>query len=480
MARPIGFSGASLLGLSKSSELALVLRGNHGSRLDFVNGMLARAPLAGGTPREILQDVRWADWNANGELAVVHHANAHSRLEFPVGHVLYETPGWISHMRFSPDGTQIAFMDHPTLWDDGGSVCVINLQGLKKVLASGWGTEDGLAWSPAGDEVWFTAGQGTATNRSLWAVNMSGKMRKVVSTPGGFELHDIAADGRVLATVESERLAMEWADGDSQKVRDLSWFDWSVAKDISDDGQWVLFEESSEPVGPDFAVALRRVDGSPPIQLGDGSAGGLSPDGKWAISIRNGTPPNVTLLPLGAGQPRRIDLPSLAHLQNSGAHFLPDGRILVVGNEPNRPGRTFVVEAAGGKPKAVTPEGVFASMPSPDGKYLCGSDSSSRLRLYPIEGGNPRDVPMPEPGLLAAQWSADSEALYVYRVGEVPVKVFRLEIASGKLTLVRELVPGESAGVVTISPVVTNYKASQFAYSYYQTLSALYIISGLK
>jgi hypothetical protein len=171
----------------------------------------------------------------------------------------------------------------------------------------------------------------------------------------------------------------------------------------------------------------------------------------------------------------------LAHLQNSAAHFLPDGRrIVVVGNEPNRPARTYVVDVNGGKPRAVTPEGVYATLPSPDGKYLCGADSSAKLGLYPVDGGSPRIVQLPEDGLVASQWSADGLGLYVYRLGEVPLKIFRLEIGTGKMTPVRELVPPDSAGVVTIAPVVTNFKGSEFAYSYYQTLSALYVISGLK
>jgi eukaryotic-like serine/threonine-protein kinase len=481
LSRPLGFESASLLGLSKSSEMALVLHGTHGSRLDFVNGMLARAPLAGGAPREVLQDVRWADWSPSGELAVVHHANGRSRLEFPVGHVLYETQGWISHIRFSPQGNSIAFMNHPALWDDRGAVDVVDLNGAEKVLSSGWESEDGLAWSPQGNEIWFTAAESSATGRTLWAVDLAGHRRKILGTPGGLELQDIAADGRVLATTESERLAMEWSGEGDQKVQDLSWYDWTVAKDISSDGQWVLFEESSEPAGPNYAVATRKINGAPPIRLGDGSAESLSPDGNWALSIFSGTPQHITLLPVGAGQARQIYVPDLAHLQNSSAHYLPDGkRIVVIGNEPNRPARTYVIDITGGKPRAVTPEGVYATMPSPDGKYLCGADSSAKLGFYPVDGGEPRIVPLPEAGLMASQWSADSKSLYVYRAGEVPLKVYRMEIDSGKMTLVRQLVPADTAGVVTISPVVTNYKGTQFAYSYYQTLSALYVISGLK
>jgi serine/threonine protein kinase len=251
LARPLGLTSAYLLGLSRNSELALTLRGSPGSRLERENGMLARSPMLGGTPREMLQDVVWADWSPGGDLAVVHHANGRDNLEYPVGKVLYQTSGSISHIRFSPGGERIAFLDHPERWDNSGSVCVIDLAGHKTTLSSGWDLENGLAWSPSGNEVWFTAMESEASHRSLWAVNLSGRKRKVLALPG-VTIQDIAPDGRLLATVDIERLAMEWSAKD-KPIQDLSWYDWSVVKDISPDGQSVLFEEGGEP-GPINAI----------------------------------------------------------------------------------------------------------------------------------------------------------------------------------------------------------------------------------
>ena len=104
----------------------------------LVDGMLARAPLAGGSPREVLPDVRWADWDADGDLAVVHYVDGHSRLEYPIGKMLYQSGGWISNIRFSPQGDKIAFMDHPGLWDNRGSVCVVDLAGHVRTLSNEW------------------------------------------------------------------------------------------------------------------------------------------------------------------------------------------------------------------------------------------------------------------------------------------------------------------------------------------------------
>jgi serine/threonine protein kinase/Tol biopolymer transport system component len=479
LARPLGFSSAHMLALSRTNELALVLRGAP-DRRDFVDGVLARAPLAGGTPRELLQDVRSADWSPRGELAVVHSAQGQSRLEFPVGKVLYQTGGWISDVRFSPSGEWIAFMDHPAAWDDRGSVAIVDLSGRTKTLASGWESENGLDWTPTGDEIWFTAAENNSSTRSLWAVNLKGKKRLVLALPNGMTLQNIAADGRVLATVDTEREAMEWTGTDSRQVRDLSWYDWSVARDLTPDGQWVLFEESSEPAGANYAVAIRKIDGSPPIRLGDGTVGNLSPDGKWAVSVFTGAPQHLALFPVGPGEVRQIFVPELAHLENEGAHFLPDGkRILVDGNQPGRPVRTFLLNLSGGKPEPITEEGSRAWLPSPDGKYLIEAKADRVPRLLPVAGGV--TIPIPVPGQYdVVQWSADSKSLYVCRNGEVPLRIFKLDLATGAMTFLRELTPSDRAGVVKISPVITTVKASEYAYSYYQTLSVLFVISGLR
>jgi len=480
-ARPLGLPSAYLLGLSRTSEIALTLHGRPGSRLEFVGGMLARSPIVGGTPREVLQDVAWADWSPTGDLAVVHHANGRDNLEYPVGKVLYQTTGAITDIRFSPQGNRIAFLDHPNRWDALGSACVTDLAGKKTTLSSEFEWTSGLAWPPKGNEVWFAAAEKGSSNRSIWASTLSGKQRKVITVPGGFTLDDISPDGRVLATINVERLAMEWS-GKDKRVQDLSWYDWSIAKDISPDGQSVLFEEGSqgaEPLGPDNAIAIRRIDGSAPIRLGDGGAETLSPDGKWAISVPQTAPAHLTLLPVGPGQSRDVLLPGLERIQ-IGAHFLPDGkRIAVNGNMPGRPGRTYIIDLAGGKPEPATPEGDYATLPSPDGKFLAG-ETSGKLDVFPLDGGPARSIPGVEPGYVLAQWSADSKALYVYKEGDTPLKIQRLDIATGKMKLIRELVPADVGGVVSIGPVITNADASEFAYSYYQTLSVLYVISGLK
>jgi eukaryotic-like serine/threonine-protein kinase len=479
LTQPLNLSDANLLAVSPGNELAVVLGGTHNGQLETIDGMLARAPLAGGSPKELQADVRWADWDDHGGLAVVHSVDGHSRLECPIGKVLYQSSsGWISNIRFSPQGDQIAFMDHPAVWDNKGVVSVVDRSGHVRTLTRSWESEGGVAWRPDGKEIWFTAIE-KGTNLNLMAVTLSGKVRTVLDLPMAITLQDIAPDGRVLVGLNSKRLAMSFSTPGGKGDVELSWHDWNVAKDISPDGQSVLFEDSSEQE-PGYAVALRKLDGSLPVRLGDGSAGGLSPDGKWAIAF-NGQPTQITLLPTGPGQPRPVETSGPESIQSGWGRFLPDGqRITVNGNEQGHGTRCYVLPLAGGKPKAVTPEGSMCGPSSPDGRFVIGQGANSAVGIYPIEESAPRpNVGLPA-GFIPAQWSSDGSALYGYHAGELPSKIYQVKISTGKQTIVQELRPGAPAGVVTVKPVVISRDGRRFAYSYNQSLSVLYLISGLQ
>jgi hypothetical protein len=479
LSQPLDLTDANLLAVSRSGELAVVLHGTHGAHLETIGGVLARTPLAGGSPREILEDVSWADWGPNGELAIVHHIQNSDRIEYPIGHPLYQSKGWISHLRVSPRGDKIAFIDHPIPWDDRGNVSLIDLNGHLTVLSAEWESEDGLAWSPDGGEVWFTSVE-RGISRDLHAVNMSGRVRKILDLPAGMTLQDVAPDGRVLVSVDAERVAMATMARDGKAV-DISWRDWTIAKDISRDGQSIFFEDASEASGTNYGLAIRKLDGSPPVQLGEGSGGGLSPDGKWAISVLLGPPERVTLVPVGPGQPRPIALPGLEHVDNGNVHFLADGKhIALNANEPGHRARIYVVDFDGGKPIPVTPEGIVTGLISSDGQYIVRTNEAKGFAVYPTAGGASRLIPDLDPDFKPLQWSDDNSSVYGYLPGQIPTKVYKVNLVSGEKTLLQELQPETTVGVVTIAPVVMSRDGSRFAYSYHEVSSVLYLISGLR
>jgi serine/threonine protein kinase/Tol biopolymer transport system component len=479
LSQPLEFTDAVLLGISHSNELALVVGGTHSGQLETANGMLATGPMAGGAPKEVLSDVRWADWDEKGGLAVVHYVEGQSRLEYPIGKALYQSGGWISNIRISPRGDLIAFMDHPALWDNRGVVSVVDLSGNVRTLSGGWESESGLAWRPDGKEIWFTAAA-KGNNLNLMAVNLSGKVRLLLDIPMGVVLEDVSSDGRTLVALRSSRLAMGFTrSGDKEDV-DLSWHDWNSARDISSDGRSVLFEDASDAAGPNYAVVVRRVDSGLPIRLGEGSSGSLSPDGKWAASVSISEPAQITLLPVGAGQPRTIQVTGLQHVHSGWGRFLPDGQQLAVsGDEAGHAARCYIVNLSSGRATAVTPEGLVCGPISPDGRLIIGKTNSGAISAFPTDGGTPKAIATSKANFNPVQWSEDGSSLYGYHVGEFPSKVYALNIGTGEETPLQELKPLSPAGIVTIAPVVVGRDGKSFAYSYNQTLSVLYLVSGL-
>jgi len=486
--RSLGLGRAELLGVSSTGEMALSLD-SHPVGTWINVGTLARAPLAGGAPRPVLEDVEWADWAPDGNsLAVVRNVGGRDRLEFPIGKVLYETTGgWISYPRVSPKGDFVAFIDHPNQGDDGGAVAAVDNSGRKSQLTREWYGTQGLAWSPDGQEIWFTASE-LGVDHYLSAVTLAGKERLVTRIPGTLIVFDIWRDGRVLLARAGRRRELMALYGNDAKERDLSWLDYSYPADLSADGKTVLFDEEGVGGGVQYGnakeltyeVYIRNTDGSPAIRLGEGSAAALSPDQKWCIVQTPGSPEQLRLLPTGAGETQPLTNDSINH---QWARWFPDGkRFAFGGNEPGHGVRLYVQDVSGGTPKPISPEGVSAAAftVSPDGQWVAGVGPDDKGYLYPAAGGDPRVVNGFEPGDQPISWNQDGHSLYVYRTGEVPAKVYQLDLATGKKTLWKQIVPVDPTGVSTIGPILMTPDGKTYAYGFHRTLGDLYLVEGLK
>jgi serine/threonine protein kinase/Tol biopolymer transport system component len=470
-----------LMSISSSGELAVLLNANPFGAAFAETGTLARVPLAGGAPREILDKVTWADWGPDGkQLAVVHGVDSKSTLEFPLGKVLYQTQGWIGDPRVSPDGTMVAFLDHPIFNDDEGAVAVVDLAGKKKTLTENWVSVRGLAWSPSGKEVWFTASS-VGANRALYGVTLSGKVRLVYRVDGSLHLMDTAPSGQVLLVDENERYEMMGREASQKEDRDLSWFDWSLVGDLSSDGKWALFTEGGEGGGPSYSVYMRGLDGLAAVRLGDGSGMAISPDGKWVLSgDPHKLPEQIVLLPTGAGEQRQITNDSINH---TGAGWFPDGkRIIFLGNETGHGPRLYVQDLNGGRPRAITPEGFVSNIHavSPDGKRVYARQiSDGQWMMFPAEGGKPQPISGTNKDDVIIQWTRDGKSLYVADYGN-PAKVFRLSLATGKREPWKELEPSDPSGVGGIGPIHITPDGKSYVYSLYRDLCDLYLVKGLK
>ncbi len=478
--RSLDRHGEELMSISSGGDIALLTRVNATGTFTQV-GTLAKMPMNGGDPRDILEGVQWADWSPDGKnLAIVRDVAGKNRLEYPIGKVLRESPGWISHPRVSPDGDYVAFLEHPQVGDDAGAVHVVERDGKDKVLADNFLTVEGLAWVADGKEIWFTGRVTGSNDRSLDAVTLGGRQRIIAVVPAALELQDIWRDGRVLLSRQSWRRELSGLIDGMPKEQDFSWLDYSFPADMSPDGKRFLFDEEGTGGGANYSVYLRKTAEETAVRLGDGQAVTLSPDGKWVLALTMTSPAQLVLLPSGAGDAQQITHDKLYHIW---ARWLPDSKGFVfTATEEGHGARIYLQKSISDQAKPISPEGVdpVAFALSPDGSQVAGIGPDGLAYIYSVAGGEPKPVPGFQSGEQPIEWAADGKSLYVYRPGEFPAKVTILDLTTGKRTFWRSLAPADPAGLSQIGPIVMTPDGKSYIYGYHRTLSDLYIVEGLK
>jgi len=294
-------------------------------------------------------------------------------------------------------------------------------------------------------------------------------------------LQDVAPNGRVLLARGGSRVGtLGLLPGDTRE-RDLSWLDYSFVGDISSDGRTLLFDEEGEAGGANYTVYLRK-SGSPVVKLGEGAALSLSADTQWALAALSAPNPLLMLLPTGAGQPRRLEIPGVTPSQ-SGA-WLPDNKnVVLAGNEPGRGVRLYVQSIDGGKPRAVTIEGIDTAFPgfaiSPDGKLVAAIGPDHKGVLFPLDGGESRPIAGIVNGEFPLRFAADGKSIFVWK-RDLPARVYTVGLETGKHELWKELMPLDPSGVERISNVVVTPDGKSYAYTYSRLLSDLFVVEGLK
>jgi eukaryotic-like serine/threonine-protein kinase len=476
-AQPMGLADTQLLTVSSKGDLAVLTGARYISNWLF-RGTLAEMPLEGGAPRELLQNVQDADWSPDGSgLAIIQEVNGESRLEYPIGKVLYQTAGYVSGLRISPNGKEIAFFDHPSRYDDRGRVAVVDLEGHVRVLSSVYVALEGLAWAWSGNEFFFSGAPRDGLNLTVYAVNLAGKTRKILGDVGDVRVLDVSRDGKLLLAEDGQVSQIMALPPGAAQERNLSWLNFSNSPVISADGKTILFTEAS--VGEEYGLCLRKTDGSPVVRLGDGNAEDLSRDGEWALSIVPSSPMQLVLYPTGAGEKRVLDRGRIESYES--AQFFPDGkRILFCGNELARATRCYVQAVAGGPPRAVAPEGTSAGLVSPGGEEVLVQNAEGAYLIYPLGGGRARAVPWLSASDVVIRWGLDGRSLLTYQAGEVPTRVERVDLSTGHRSLMKMLGPTDLTGVVNIWAVSLSDREKSYAYSFVRILSSLAVVRGVQ
>ena len=380
----------------------------------------------------------------------------------------------MTDVRVSPRGDRIAYFEHPRKWDDRGSVNIVDLVGKNMVLSDGYWSERGLAWSPDGEEILFSASL-SGGSFAVYAVRPGGKRRVAYQAPGGLTIQDVARDGRWLATRGDFRYAAMIHTPGATEDRDLSWLNTSHARALSQDGQMLLFAETA--LGTNYTVCLRKTDGSPVLRLGEGWPADLSADGKWVLAVVQSRPPQLVIYPTGAGETKHLERGQIENYVT--AQWFRDGKsVLICGNEPGKGTRFYVQEIGGGGLRPVTPEGTRDGWLSSDGRIVLARGPEGKYFLYPITGGEARLVPGLTETDVVAHWSGDGRSVLAYRRAEIPCRLEGVDLATGHRALFKELAPADRAGLLSMRDVFVTDDLQSYAYTAYYQVSSLFVSEG--
>ena len=435
----------------------------------FSLGTLAVVPLAGGTPRELLENVGAADWTPDGRDLCVARLSPKGdvAIELPPGKVLDWVPRsrGLSHLRVSPDGRYVAFQA-------GGRMKLADREReVVKTLAELGANFWGLAWAPSGREVWFTEGASWGA-RDVHAVDLEGRRRLVYRSTGVLAVMDVAPDGRPLlhrAFDHFEALAL--LPG-GRAEQDVTVSDHSTVGALSADGRLLLLNSLSGGAG-NFAD-LRR-DGGDPVRLAAGTGTDISPDGRSTLVVADG---ELTEVPIGAGLSRKIDAGSLRVAR---ACFLPHspGGLMLLGRERTEPEGLWVIDREGAPPRKLDIGTPMSWAIAPDGRHVAVKTEVDIVTLVPLAGGPARAI-RGLGKLSVTRWSGDGRSLFLARAGGRPCEIHRLDLATETVALWKQVAPSDLTGVLFCTDPVPSADGQSYAYAASRSVASLIVAEGLR
>jgi Tol biopolymer transport system component len=442
--RSFGLTRSAVLAVSATGDLVLAKPG----------GTLSTFPLSGGrAPRDVASGVA-ADWSPDGKRLAVAHGGIESSIEYPLGRVIYQgrNRAWPDQIRVTRDGERVVFIRRTQIGSLGGDIAVVGADGQVHELSTGWDVLDGLAHSPTGNEVWFSATK-AGSQRALYAVSWTGALRTITQFPGEAVLHDVSPTGQALVSLESDRHHLVIAAPGISGEREFSWLSRSNPRAFSGDGRTLLFEDIAEASGRGtYAVYVRPTDGSPAIRIGDGRPFDFSKDGNHIVATLTGPPVQLVAYPTGPGvrtmiAEGAIDYPS--------ASILPDGqKVLSVETGTDAYRRFWLTDLRTKQKILISPE----TPPGPslgegewdihvrhavsnNGRWVLGKRVGAGYFLFPLDAAKPprwenlvtvrgldiNDFPI--------VWADDDQSVYVMQSDGAAKRIFRWNFLGRSIAL---------------------------------------------
>jgi Tol biopolymer transport system component len=479
---PLGPDSTHLLAISSTGQMAVLTGARYIAQRLFL-GTLSTLPLGGGAPREVLAGVREADWSPDGTaMAVTRNVAGADRLEYPIGTVLYQSAGYVSDVRVSPSGDEVAFLDHPVPWDDRGEAVIVDRTGKLLARSTTYWAIEGLGWRLDGQQVVYSgaASVGSYMEMTVYAMDRRSRVKRALASAGGITLQDVHRSGRWLVTHDEQRFQVRLKDPASAEERDLGWMDASSNPVLSPNGKLLSLSDQSATGGLHYTVLLRKTDGSPAARLGEGNPLAFSRDGRSLLVSVLSTPPRLMLYPTGPGEARRLDHGEFESLAYSHGALFSDGkRFFACGSLPKEGSRCFVGALAGGPLTPVTPEGTMQAVLSPDDETIAAQVGDS-FHLYSVAGSPAR----PARGLAAedflSRWSPDGRELWVYSGLSVVMQVDGVDPRTGKRSRLTQITPSDRVGLREAYGFRFADDPRTYAYRQTRYMSSLFAVDGVR
>src|SRR5262249_22751525 len=118
----------------------------------------------------------------------------------------------------------------------------------------------------------------------------------------------------------------------------------------------------------------------------------------------------------------------------------------------------------------------------PEAKLFATIGPSGQYETRSVADGATRPIRGMLPGDDLIQWSSDGGFLFVRALNESEIDFYRVNVTTGQRTLWKKMDQVDPTGMIGIQPGTVHMTPDgrSFVYSYWQVLTDLYLVDGLK
>jgi hypothetical protein len=138
------------------------------------------------------------------------------------------------------------------------------------------------------------------------------------------------------------------------------------------------------------------------------------------------------------------------------------------------------MDLEGGKPQVLGPADFRGVTVAKDGKRIAGSNGSGEAVVFDQETQKVQVIPGVGPQERFEKWTQDGEALLVTTETPSETRLYRVEVATGKRTLLQTVAPSDRAGQLTNVRVSYAEGSKTYVYNTVRSLGTLYVVEGLE